>query len=248
MDNKIVNPFAKYGKNYPIFNYDPSENNQWDKAQRARQYIIESIGVATRAGMDYLYAGYWFTGRPTGYKVVRVETEEHGQRIILVNDESDQAKWRVKIYELRAQGNIPDDDIVKELNGLGYKTKLQNKRNKATFKIIGTTGGNPLNKKSMLEIIKNPINARIICNARTNMKAIKGKEFAPLVSIDLWNRANRGKYEIVENGEAVTILWDKPDDFLLSKNKDSPKYAHRTKVKCHVLLEDGSMCGHPLKG
>lgn len=251
--NSVVNKFAKYGKNYPKFMYDPSENNQWEASQKAKSYVIDSIGNATLAGMDYLYAGYWFSGQPTGYRAVRVEAGEYGRRLILVKDEIDeenskQANWIIKMYELRAQGNLSDDGIVKELNSLGYKTKLQNKRDPETLKKIGITGGNPLDKKSMLYKIENVINAGIICNERTNFHAIRGKGFIPLVSVDLWNRANRGKHEIVEDGDNVTVLRNKPAEFLLRKDKDNPTYAHRTKLKCHILLKDGSMCGHPLKG
>lgn len=246
--NKIINPFEKYGKNYPVFNYDPTEENQWDKAQRAQSYIRESIGNATRAGMEYLYAGYWFTGSPTGYEKVRVETEDHGQRLILVKDNSKQAEWIIKMYELRALGNIPDDKIVKELNDMGYGTRELNRRDKVTRKVIGKIGGNPLTEKSLLYVIENPINAGIICNERINMKAVIGKRFVPLVNVELWNKANRGKNEIIIDGEDVVILWDKKPDYLLNKNWNNPLYAHRKQFKCHILLEDGSMCGHPLKG
>ena len=59
-----------------------------------------------------------------------------------------EAKWVIKMFELRVRGSMTDQQIVDEVNNLGFRTRKFYKRNpKNKTQIIGTTGNQPLTLK-----------------------------------------------------------------------------------------------------
>jgi hypothetical protein len=86
------------------------------------------------------------------------------------------------MFDLKAQGLLTDDQIVEEINALGYKSR--NRSIKLTV-------------KQMQVCLKKPIYAGIIQTAWTGHTPIRA-QYDGLVSVETWNRANRGKLKIVE--------------------------------------------------
>src|SRR5690606_18638135 len=126
----------------------------------------------------------------------KVETP-HGKRVILV-PHPEESHWIKKMFDMRIRGNLSDNEIVNELNSMGFKTRTLNRRSRdAKKKVIGKIGGNKLNLKQFWRFIQNPIYAGINVERWTQGKAIKGK-FDGLVKIEEFNKANRGKRTLVE--------------------------------------------------
>ncbi|MBU4203387.1 MAG: hypothetical protein KKD59_05495, partial [Acidobacteria bacterium] len=77
--------------------------------------------------------------------------------------------------------------------------------------------------------VQNPIYAGINVEKWTEEKPVKGK-FEGLVSIKLFNKANRGKVVIAEQNGEITIHKDKPPDYLLNKQVKNPLFPYKRHV------------------
>ncbi len=143
-----------------------------------------------------------------GYQNQKICTEEGKLKTTYIPDPIE-SKWIQAIFELRARNDMSDREIAEAVNLMGFKTRSIKKWNKNRTMIIGDAWNNPLDVKLLQSYIQKPVYAGIISEKWTGWKPVKGK-FTWLVSIDLFNRANRGKVEIIESkGWAITILYGK---------------------------------------
>lgn len=98
-------------------------------------------------------------------------------------------KWMIEIFENRAKWHLSDEQIVEWVNLKGYQSREWNK----------------LTVKQLQMYIKMPIYAWIVVTKWTWNKPIKAP-YKGLVSIDIWNRANRGKIKIVELDDKDVVI------------------------------------------
>ncbi len=138
-------------------------------------------------------------------KVVYVE----GKKRIIQVPNPDRAKFYIKMFEMRESQQYTDQEIVDEVNAMGYRTRIKNKWDKERKKIIGQTGGNILTVKKMQLDIQRPIYAGVMCEKWTKHLPIKAA-YKGLVSIETFNAANRGKVFIEEDKKdgSLVILYD----------------------------------------
>lgn len=141
-----------------------------------------------------------------------------------------------EMYHKRAEGYMSDKEIVDALNLQGYR--------KRTWK--------ELTVKYLQEVIRKPVYAGVISSKWTWFLPIK-TPYEGLVSIELWNKANRGKIEIIEidktevkieynNGKEKQI--NKP---IKEKRKDyNPDYPFAKVLKCPICW--GTFTGNASKG
>ena len=61
---------------------------------------------------------------------VKIKTEM-GKRVIRIPNPSE-AKWFIKMFELRAEGVLSDKEIVQKINEMGFKTQQRHRRDKRT--------------------------------------------------------------------------------------------------------------------
>lgn len=93
----------------------------------------------------------------------------------------------------------------------------------------------------MQKLIANPIYAGINAEKWTDGKPVRCA-FKGLVSIDLWNRAMKGKKFIVENDEGdIQILTKRPPEHLVNKGMRNAEFPYRRFVLC-------SVCNRPMLG
>lgn len=145
------------------------------------------------------------------------------KRSILVPD-PERAKYWIEIYKLRASGAYGDQEIADKINALGFRTRVRNRWSKSKQEIIGTWGGNPLTTKELQQEITNPIYCGIKIHKWTDYKPIKA-QFDGLVDIDTFNKANRGKIEIVKRGDEYEARYDcQPEQITLKRMKDNPLF------------------------
>lgn len=211
--------------------YSPSESAESMEANRAKQ---ERRDILTRViGAEILYTrqGYAVRQAPYGFMNEKTETP-HGKRTIRVPHPIEAPLIR-KMFILRAQG-VSDQDIVDKLNKAGFKTRIQNIRDKHTRVVIAHKGGKPLTVKQMQRFIKKPIYAGYIVEKWTNFQPVKAR-FSGLVSVDLFNQANQGKVVIVEDDIEPKILKNQKPRQRFKHNPDYPFKA----VCCPT-------CGQPL--
>ena len=169
------------------------------------------------AEIDYVRLGYHVRGAPPGYRNQKVETP-HKTRVILVPDETE-SPWFVRMFELRAQGNLSDEKIVQEINSLGYKSRISKIHDpEDVTRIIGQRGSKPLT-------------AGVNCEKWTENKPVK-ERFDGLVSVELFNKANKGKVTIIEDGDEVKIIKGKPLFWQLKRQKNNPTFAYKNQIMC----------------
>lgn len=152
-----------------------------------------------------------------------------------------ESQWIIKMFELRCRGTLGDHQIVAEINKLGFKTRTDYVRDpKDRTKIIREHGGNPLDIKGFWRYIQNPIYAGISAEKWTEGQRVKGK-YEGIVSIETFNKANKGKVTIVEENGEVKIYKKQPEDWRVKKGVRNPDFPYKRYVMC-------SHCKRPLYG
>ena len=239
---EVKNTLDTYGVEYKWSKYNPSHIAEIMAAESAYDEIRTILTRLIGSEIRYVRLGYWVGSQPYGYTSEKTETE-HGKRVVLKPDSST-SKWFVKMFVLKIQG-LMDEEIVRQVNAMGYKSRRLNIRNKDDkSKIIGYKGEKKLIVKQLAEFIQNPIYALVSTHKWLEKpQKIHG---TPIVSIDMFNKANRGKIRIIEDNGLITILKGKAIDRYLRKSKNIPLYAYKDYVLCPIC--HGRFKGSASKG
>ncbi|OGM74833.1 hypothetical protein A3H21_00480 [Candidatus Woesebacteria bacterium RIFCSPLOWO2_12_FULL_42_8] len=227
---QTVNTLDHLGLKYGWSEFSPSFITELLEAERAKGEVRDILTRMIGAEVRYVRMGYRVRPAPPGYQNKKIETS-HGMRVILAPHPVE-SPWFIKMFELREQGTLTDLQIVEQVNAIGYKSrtrKLHDKTDKQ--KIIDKTGGIPLTIKQMQRYIQNPIYAGVNTEKWLDGEPTKCK-FPGLVSIEIFNRANRGKITIVEDGDVVKIYRGKVDPWRLRKQKENPLYPYKQYILC----------------
>lgn len=235
----VINTLDYYNVKYKWSEFSPTLTNELLVAEGAKE---ERRNILTRligSEIRYVRLGYPMHAPPIGYTNVKVDTP-HGERKIRKADPTESV-WILRAFELRIQGTLSDDQIVKELNSLGYRSRRTKKYNpNDKTRVIGYGGQKKLTVKHFQVLIQNPEYAGIYVHAWTNNKPIKG-QIDPLVTIEAFNKANRGKIAIMQqDGEIMIVHGNKPE-WQTIKRKDNPLFPYKEEVLC-------PQCRNPLLG
>ena len=234
-----VNTLEHLGIEFKWSVYSPTKKAEMLEAERAKDEMRDIMSRMIGAEIRYSRMGYWVRKSPMGFMNEKVETA-NGKRTIL-KPEPTESRWIIKMFELRCRGTLTDHQIVEEINNLGFKTRIARIRDPHDrTKIIREKGGGELTLKRFWGYLKNPIYAGINFISWTKEHPHKGK-FEGLVSIEMFNKANRGKITILEeNGEIKIHRWSKPQ-YLVKKGVRNPDFPYKRVVMC-------PHCGRPLFG
>ncbi len=136
------------------------------------------------------------------------------------------------MYELRCQSKLDDNQIVDEINKLGYKsrTNLVRDKNDRT-RVVDKRGGQELSLKTFWRTLQHPIYAGINAEKWNQGIAVKC-HFKGLVSIETFNAANRGKITILDDNGGIKIHKRDPADFLVKKGVRNPDFPYKRYVMC----------------
>ena len=234
-----VNTLEHLGVAYKWSTYSPTKKAEILEAERAKDEIRDIMSRMIGAQIRYARMGYWVRRPLYGFDNEHIETSD-GKRCIL-RPNSEEAPYVKKIFELRAQGTMDDDQIIEEMNRLGYRTRVRLVRDRDDrSRIIERIGGEPLSLKVLWSILENPVYAGINPEKWTQGQPVKCK-FDGLVSIELFNRANRGKTVISEVDGKLTIHRRQPPEHLLKKGVKNAEFPYKRVVMC-------PQCDKPLLG
>jgi DNA invertase Pin-like site-specific DNA recombinase len=234
-----VNTLEHLGVKYNWSVYSPTKKSEILEAERAKDEMRDIMSRMIGAEIRYVRLGYRVRTAPFGYKNEKVESG-HGRRVILIPD-PEESKFVLKMFELRIRGSLTDEQIVKELNEIGFKSRIYLKRDpRDRTKILGRKGGKKLTVKQFHDYIQNTIYAGVNREKWTDGEAIKCK-FDGLVSIDTFNKANKGKIMIADENGEVKVYKDKPLDWQLVKQVNNPSFPYKKFVLCPE-------CRNPLLG
>ena len=175
----------------------PSRKTELLEAERAKDEVRDILTRMIGSEIRYTQIGYWSRAALYGYETSKLETV-NGKRAILV-PQTDQAPIIRKMYDMRASGVYSDDQIADEMNRLGFQTPIKVIRDKLDrTKIVRRSGGKKMTGKLLRVYVAKTIYAGVNTEKWTGDKPVLCK-FDGLVSIELWNKANRGKISIALN-------------------------------------------------
>ena len=206
------NTLESLGVKYPWSMYSPSEGSQLLEATRARQEVTDILTRTIGAEIALVRQGYVVRRVADGYLPEKIMTTEGKKRYVAVPDPQ-RAEFYIEMFRLRAAGTLTDEEIVERINAMGFRTREFIRRGKDKMRIIGKAGANRLTVKILQRTITRPIYAGFMCELWTDYKPVKA-QFEGLVSIDLFNQANRGKNIIKKIG---------PNQFEYLTNQKLPK-------------------------
>ena len=239
ISNQKINTLEHLGVKYKWSEYSPTKKTEMLEAERAKDEVRDIQTRMIGAQIRYARMGYWVRRPLYGFTNVHIETRE-GKRCILERNEAE-APFIEKLFELRARGTLEDVEIVEELNKLGFRTRERVVRDKADrTKIVDVIGGVLLTLKTMWGILENPVYAGVNPEKWTQDKPVRC-QFEGLISIELWNAANRGRIIISEDNEGIHIYRKPPPEYLLHKGVKNVEYPFKRIIMCPT-------CRKPLYG
>ncbi len=227
-----VNTLEHLRVKYRWSEYSPSQKMEFLEAERAKDELRDIMSRMIGAEVRYTRMGYWMRGAPFGYSSRRVETG-NGKRLVLERL-PEEAYFIEKMFELRIQGNLSDQQIIDEINRLGYVSRTYNRRaNTDKTQITARMGNNKLSLKRFWLYIANPIYAGVIHEKWTEDQPVKA-QFEGLITFAVFNAANHGKLTLSEQDGVVTITKSDTPKFQLRKGSHSAEYPYRKAVTCPI--------------
>ena len=235
-----VNTLEHLGVSFKWSVYSPTQKSEMLEAERAKDEIRDIMSRMIGAEIRYSRMGYWVRRAPMGFMNEKIETTD-GKRVIL-KPHPVESTWIIKMFELRCRGTLSDHQIVEEINNLGFKTRPMYFRDRHDkTKIIKEKGNSPLNIKALWSYLKNPLYAGINLVKWTKENPQKGK-YEGLVSIETFNKANRGIRTIIEEEDgSIKFCRKQQPEYLLKKGVRNPDFPYKRVVMC-------PHCNRPLFG
>lgn len=239
-ESRNMPELAEMGFEYEWSVESPSDMTEVMMATTAKQERDTILKRTIPKQIAYTQKGFQI-GRPDD-GMMNYRTQVGTQiRFVQVPD-PERAHFIRKIFELRAENKHSDQEILHIVNeDMGFRTKKFHRWNKTHTEIIGEGGGHKLHIKQLQRIYQRLAYAGVLCEKWTHHKPIKA-QWDGLVSIELWNKANRGKIFIKEyDNDLLEILYDyKTEKPVYQRLRYNPEYPFKC-VSC-------PQCNKPLKG
>jgi site-specific DNA recombinase len=214
-------------------NFKPSKKMERLEADESAEDRVEIIAKTTLASFEYAKKGYQHGGHLIGFNNEHLYTED-GKRVTRVPDPIE-APWIIRMFDMRASGAYSDDQIVKEINEMGFRTPIQK------YRKGGTKGGKPLSIKKLQDYIIKTEYAGIKCETWGDVvpyKLVEKAHYKGLVDITTFNKANKGIVTIVEKGnDTYDVIYGKER---IIRDKYNPNFPYKNAILCPV-------CRKPLK-
>jgi len=229
-----INTLAHLGVEFKWSLVSPTENAELLEANRAKQEVTTMLTRMIGAEIGYRREGYAVRPPKIGLMHRKVTTPE-GIRVIY-EAHPEESKWIIKMLNLRAEGVLTDEEIVRVVNAMGFKSRDRIRWDKSKPKPVplGLIKGKRLTVKQMQKMVQYTEYAGVIYDRWTT--PIRCANFKGLVSIDTFNKANKGKIAIVEKeDERIEITKNiKPT----IRNKDNPLYPYKEAILCPICKSE----------
>lgn len=194
-----------WGYNMEGYWWNSSNGSRTAEALKATASADEADAILNRTipkEVKYTQMGLHQREALYGFQNVKVFIPEYWQKGNIQMPHPTEAPFIVRMFELRAEGVKSDEEIAEELNHLWFMTRATMK------KVVHTDGaidrlwvkGKQMTAKKLQGMIKYTKYAGMVCEKWTNNLPIKA-QYDGLVSIEIFNRANRWDIRIVENKE-----------------------------------------------
>lgn len=235
-----INTLEHTGFKYYWSEFNPTQKSEYLEAERAKDEMRDIMSRMIGAEICYTQLGYWMRRPHYGFRSVKIDTK-NGKRTILKPDRNE-AKFIIKLFEMRAAHVYTNQQIADELNSMGFRSRVTIVRDKYDrTKIKRQIGGRKMTAKMIDQYTSKLVYCGIIKEKWTHDKPVKA-QFDGLVSVDLFNEANRGRVFVeVDSRDNITIKRKAVPDHLKNKQVYNPDYPYKQVVAC-------PKCGKTLSG
>ncbi|PCH68866.1 MAG: hypothetical protein COC12_09660 [Rhodobacteraceae bacterium] len=206
----------------------PSHYAEIFMAEKAR---VEASDILTRTigqQIQLTRDGYQCRNPNFGFRNVKITTEDGKKKTIMVPHETE-APWVVRMFELKAEGSWRDDAICEAINAMGYRSRTMNLYDKETRRVQGQTGGKQLDPKQLQRFVSRTIYCGVRCELWNQDEPVLA-QMEPLVSVALFNQANRGKVRIKQYADGKIEIVESRDDY--QNHRHNPEFLLRHVVAC----------------
>ena len=235
----VKNTLEHVGFEYEWSRTSPSEIAETVIANTAKAEVTNILTRMIGREIELTNEGFKIREAVDGYQNKKILIG--GKKKVIQIADPERAKFILEMFNLRAAGTHTDKEIVTRINAMGYRTRIQNRWDRAHEKVIGSTGGVPLSVKRLQELICRPIYSGVMCEKWTRHQPIKA-QYDGLVSIETFNRANRGKVFIKDDSAGLQILYDyHPEKMTAVRTRNNPLFPYKNLVSCHA-------CHRPFSG
>lgn len=138
----------------------------------------------------------------------------------------DRVHFFQKMLEMRADG-VSDEKIVSAINAMGFKTQIYrrwDRSDKENPRIVGEKGGKQLTIKQLQRFILQTEYAGVSYEKWNKHNPVRMRSFNGVVSIDVFNRANKGKIYIKDDGENIEVLHNYSPWGRVKRLRDNPRF------------------------
>ncbi len=190
------NTLESFGVKYSWSEYQPTEKSEYLAAEEARDNFRDIMTQLIGAEINYARLGYIIRNSLFGFQNEKVDTP-HGKRVVL-KPHPIEYPWMVTIFERLLEGRKTDDEIIAEVNLMGFTTRTRKGRD-ANGNVTNVRGGKPLTPR-LLNFFKTKTDYAGVNNEKwvsSQGYAVKFK-FPVLITIAEFNRINRGVMQLVE--------------------------------------------------
>ncbi|MEJ7925770.1 recombinase family protein [Sphingobium sp. AN641] len=223
-----VNSLGDLGFEYDWSIGSPSEITEVVMATTAKAEVTTILTRLIGQEIRLAQRGYKIRGPQDGYKNEKIYVD--GKRRTIQVPDPERAPFYIKMFELRASGQLSDEQIVVRLNAIGFRTRTVRRWDAEHRGIIGTRGGVPLTVKRFQEIIKRPIYCGVVWEKWTNWQPIRAA-YPGLVSIEIYNAANRGvRYLAKLEGDGLELKHNYRQTVPLNRN--NPLFPYKNVILC----------------
>ena len=235
-----INTLEHTGFKYYWSEFNPTQKSEYLEAERAKDEMRDIMSRMIGAEIRYTQLGYWMRRPHYGFRSVKIDTK-NGKRTILKPDKNE-AKFIIRLFEMRAAHVYTNQQIADELNSMGFRSRVTIVRDKYDrTKIKRQIGGRKMTAKMIDQYTSKLVYCGIIKEKWTYNKPVKA-QFDGLVSVDLFNEANRGRVFVeVDSHDSITIKRKAVPNHLKSKQVYNPDYPYKQVVAC-------PKCGKTLSG
>lgn len=233
------NSLAHLGEEYkfPWSIYSPSEAAETLEAYKGKAEVRDILTRLIGAEIKLVQDGYAVRDAPDGLKNKKIIVD--GKNKTIREPQPERAVYFQKMLNLRAEGG-DDQETADHLNAMGFKTRYKNRwdrSDKEHPRIVGQIGGKPLTVKQLQRYIQCTEYAGVIYEKWTKHRPIKA-QWEGLVSIDTFNKANRGKIFIKENTDgSVEVLHNYSPWGRVKRLRDNPTYPWKCILCPHCKSE-----------
>lgn len=221
--------------------FSTSEKAEIMEAQMAKDEARKILGRTVPAQIQNAQAGRTNRMAPYGFRNIKI-VDASGKPQPSKQIDEGEAFFVRKIYEGLAVGK-DIRALCDEINALGFRTRTRRRWNADYSQVVGNSGNMRLDPWKARKMVERPIYAGFVCEKWTHDMPVPANHDG-LVTLDVWNRANEGHWQIVKDLDSPTG-WRKINT---KQSKSKKRNYRRARADFPFkLLITCPICGKPLK-